>query len=397
MHSDTPRFRPPRRLLMGPGPSDAHPRVLAALSQTTVGHMDPWFLGALNDLAERLRHVYQTKNELSLAVPGTGSAGMESMFNNLVEAGDAVLVASCGYFGDRMIEMAGRAGADLTVLRVPYGRIIEPEHIAAELKKKSFKLVALVHAETSTGAWQPMEDIAKMVRAHGALLVLDTVTSLGGVPVEIDAWGVDGAYSCSQKCLCCPPGLSPVTFSPRAVEAMAKRKTKPKGWYLDMTIIRQYWGTDRLYHHTAPANMIYALIEGLMMIQEEGLPARIERHRRNGNALAAGLSALGLRNLTQGGHALPQVHCVGIPEGIEEAKARKQLLEQFGIEIGGGLGEFKGKAWRIGLMGTNSRPATVVLFLEALQKVLADHGVKFAANAGVEAAEECLKDLVTAA
>lgn len=391
MSVPVPPFQPPVRLLMGPGPSNTHPRVLKAMTAQTVGHMDPWFLATLGDLAGLLRYAFRTQNTLTLAAPGTGSAGMEAMFNNLVEPGDAVLVGSCGYFGDRMVEMARRHGADLTVLRVPYGRAIAPEQVAELLAKKQYKLVALVHAETSTGVLQPLADIAPMVKKHGALLVIDAVTSLGGVPVDLDAWGVDGVYSCSQKCLACPPGLSPVSFSSAATDRMAKRKSPPPGWYLDMNIIRQYWGTDRLYHHTAPINMTYALFEGLRMLAEETLEVRFERHRTNGAALKAGLSALGLEPLTQAGVTMPQLHCVGIPAGLDDVKTRKRLMDEHGIEVGGGLGEFKGKAWRIGLMGEVCKPENVLRLLELLEKLLGESGIKVGIRAGVSAAEASYK------
>jgi alanine-glyoxylate transaminase/serine-glyoxylate transaminase/serine-pyruvate transaminase len=371
--------------------------VLAALAQPTVGHMDPWFLSALGETATLLRGVFRTQNLLTLAVPGTGSAGMETMFNNLVEPGDAVLVAPCGYFGHRMVEMARRAQADLTVVESPYGRVVEPQRVIDELKKKDYKVVALVHAETSTGIHQPIEEIAAVARSRGTLVVADTVTSLGGVPVETDAWGLDGVFSCSQKCLCCPPGLSPVTFSDRARERIKARKTKPHGWYLDVSLLGNYWEGDRVYHHTAPVNMVYALNEGLRLVRDEGLPARWERHRRNAAALTAGLEALGLKSLTQEGFRLPQLHCIAIPEGVADVPARKRIVELFGVEIGGGLGEFKGRAWRIGLMGEVCKPSNVVLCLEALERVLGEFGVKVPRNAGVAAAEAKLKDLITAA
>jgi alanine-glyoxylate transaminase/serine-glyoxylate transaminase/serine-pyruvate transaminase len=384
-----PEWNPPRRILMGPGPSDTHPRVLAALARPTVGHLDPWFLKTMNEIAELLRQVFATRNEMTLAVSGTGSAGMETMFVNLLEPGDSVLIGVNGEFGRRMTDVARRCGAEVTTVESPFGKIIEADKVKEALKKKKFKAVALVHAETSTGVHQPMDEIAALVREHEALFVLDTVTSLGGLPVEIDKWGVDAVYSGTQKCLSCPPGLSPISFSRRATDALSWRKTRPQSWYLDMTMVKQYWGSERLYHHTAPINMLYGLLEALRIVAEEGLEARFARHKRNHGALKAGLAAMGLKYVAQEGRQLPMLNAVGIPEGVEDAKVRRQLLEEFGIEIGGGLGEFKGKAWRIGLMGETSRPQNVLLCLAGLEKALGDQGYKkFSPGAGTGAALE---------
>jgi alanine-glyoxylate transaminase/serine-glyoxylate transaminase/serine-pyruvate transaminase len=389
MAHTVPEWNPPRRILMGPGPSDTHPRVLAAMAKPTVGHLDPWFLKMMNEIAELLRQAFSTRNEMTLAVSGTGSAGMETMFVNLIEPGDSVLIGVNGVFGQRMTDVAKRCGAEVTTVDSPFGKIIEPDKVKEALKKKKYKVVALVHAETSTGVRQPMEEVSELIRDHEAIFVLDTVTSLAGLPVELDKWGVDAVYSGTQKCLSCPPGLSPISFSKKATDALSWRKTRPQSWYLDMTMVKQYWGSERLYHHTAPINMLFGLLEALRIVVEEGLEARFARHKRNHEALKAGLAALGLKYVAQEGHQLPMLNAVGIPDGVEDAKVRKQLLEEFGIEIGGGLGEFKGKAWRIGLMGEASKPQNVVLCLAALEKALSDQGYKkFSPGAGVGAALE---------
>ncbi len=379
-------LNPPRRVLMGPGPSDTHPRVLAALGAPTVGHLDPYFLQVMTDTQRMLREVFCTKNELTLAVSGTGSAGMETCVVNLVEPGDRMLVCVNGVFGARMADVAGRYGAEVTIIERPYGEVFPAEQVAEAVKKVSPKIVGIVHAETSTGAWQPVEEISKIVHDAGALFVLDTVTSLAGVPVEIDAWGIDAVYSGTQKCLSCPPGLSPVSFSPRAVEKLSNRKSKVASWYLDMNMVKNYWGQDRAYHHTAPINMNYALREALALVLEEGLPARHARHMKNHLALKAGLSAMGLSLANAEGHQLPMLNPVRIPEGIDDVSVRKQLLEEFGIEVGGGLGSMKGKVWRIGLMGETSHPRNVLLVLAALERCLTTRGAKVAPGAGVAAA-----------
>lgn len=367
---------PPTRVLLGPGPSDVHPRVLAALARPCVGHLDPAFVQLMDETQELLRRVFRTRNRLTLAMSGTGSAGMETVVVNLVEPGDSVLVAVNGVFGGRMVDVARRAGAEVHTVERPFGEVFDPAEIEAAVKLRKPKMLGIVHAETSTGAWQPVEEIARICREHDVLLALDTVTSLAGVPVEIDAWGVDAVYSGTQKCLSCPPGLAPVSFSARAEEAIAARRTKVQSWYLDLNMIRQYWGGDRVYHHTAPINMNYALREALALVVEEGLENRHARHRRNHLALAAGLDALGLEYATVPGHRLPQLNCVRIPEGVDDAAVRGRLLRDWGVEIGGGLGPLKGKAWRIGLMGHSSRLANVTLLLGALAACLHEQGRK---------------------
>jgi alanine-glyoxylate transaminase / serine-glyoxylate transaminase / serine-pyruvate transaminase len=384
-------LNPPRRILMGPGPSDVHPRVLAALGASTVGHLDPYFLQVMNETQQMLRDVFRTKNELTLAVSGTGSAGMEACVVNLIEPGDRMVVCVNGVFGGRMADVAARAGAQVTTLERAFGDVFAPEQIAEAVQRVRPKVVGIVHAETSTGAWQPLEEISKIVHDAGALLLADTVTSLGGVPVEVDRWNLDAVYSGTQKCLSCPPGLAPVTFSPRAVAAIESRKSKVASWYLDMTMVRNYWGQDRAYHHTAPINMNYGLREALALVMEEGLENRHARHKRNHLALKAGLQSLGLSYAVAEGIQLPMLNAVTIPAGVDDAKVRRQLLDEFGIEIGGGLGPMKGKTWRIGLMGETSSPRNVLLLLAALERCLTDQGFRCSAGAGVAAANECYR------
>jgi alanine-glyoxylate transaminase/serine-glyoxylate transaminase/serine-pyruvate transaminase len=373
---------------MGPGPSDTHPRVLAALGAPTVGHLDPYFLQVMNETQSMLRQVFQTQNALTLAVSGTGSAGMEACVVNLIEPGDKMLVCVNGVFGGRMADVAGRAGAQVTTIERPFGEVFPVEQVAEAVKRVKPKVVGIIHAETSTGALQPLPEVSKIVHDAGALLLADTVTSLGGTPVEVDAWQLDAVYSGTQKCLSCPPGLAPVTFSPRAVAAIDARKTKIASWYLDMTMVRNYWGHDRAYHHTAPINMNYALREALAVALEEGLPARFARHTRNHLALKAGLAALGLSYAVAEGFQLPMLNAVVIPAGVDDGKVRQQLLSEFGIEIGGGLGPMKGKTWRIGLMGETSSERNVLLLLAALERCLGDQGAKCPPGAGVAAANE---------
>lgn len=367
--ADTRNIR--KRLLMGPGPSDVHPRVLEAMARATVGHLDPQFLEILNDISEMLRAVFQTRNALTLAVSGTGSAGMETCVVNLIEPGDRMLVCVAGVFGQRMADVAERAGAQVTTIEVPWGQVFTPEQVEQALREHGpFKVVGIIHAETSTGAAQPIEPISRVVHEAGALLLVDIVTSLAGMEVDVDGWRIDACYSGTQKCLSCPPGLSPVTFSAAAEAVIASRKTKVRSWYLDMTMVRRYWGSERLYHHTAPVNMNYALHEALRIVLEEGLRPRWERHALHHRSLKAGLESLGARYLADPNHQLPMLNAVAAPPGVEEAAVRKRLLEEYDIEIGGGLGEFKGKAWRIGLMGESATAGHVEALLAALRDIL---------------------------
>jgi len=382
------QLNPSPRLLLGPGPSDAHPRVLSVMSTPLLGHLDPQFLEIMNETQEMLRQVYQTRNSLTFPVSATGMAGMETCLVNLVEPGDKVVVGVIGYFGTRMVDVAGRCGADLTVLNRPWGEVFDLDQIRDTLRRVRPKVLSLVHAETSTGALQPIDQLGKLCHEFDTLLITDCVTSLGCVPVKLDDWEIDAAFSCSQKGLSCPPGLSPVSFSERAIAALKARKTKIQSWYFDLTTIQSYWGGDRAYHHTAPITMVYAIREGLRLVLEEGLGPRFARHVRNHLALKAGLSRLGLHYIAGEGHQLPQLNAVRIPEGVDDVAGRKRLLTEFGIEIGGGLGEFKGRAWRIGLMGQNSRPNCVFQVLAALEMILRDAGVAIEPGSGIGAAEE---------
>lgn len=361
----------PQRVLLGPGPSDVPPRVLEALARPTIGHLDPVFLKVMDEIRTRLKEVFRTKSEMTLAVSGTGSAGMETVFNNLVEPGDKVLVCVNGVFGTRMTDVATRCGAAVETVEAPWGRVFEQDQVIDAIRRTKPKAVAIVHAETSTGAHQPVDRLGAAAHDAGALLLLDCVTSLGGAPVEIDGWGVDAAYSGTQKCLSCPPGLSPVTLSQRAVEKLEKRKHKVQSWYLDLSMVRQYWGSERFYHHTAPINMLYALHEALGIVLEEGLENRFKRHRESHDLLRAGLKGLGIDYVSQEGHHLPMLNAVKVPDGADDVAVRRRLLNEYGIEIGGGLGAFKGKAWRIGLMGHGSTRRNVTLLLAALREILA--------------------------
>jgi alanine-glyoxylate transaminase / serine-glyoxylate transaminase / serine-pyruvate transaminase len=381
-----PPLSPSPRLLLGPGPSDVHPRVLAALGMPLLGHLDPEFVALMDETQNLLRYAFRTENRLTMAVSGTGSAGMEAVVVNLIEPGDKMLVCVNGVFGARMVDVAERAGAQVTAIERPFGEVFDPDEVRAAVRRVGPKVVGIVHAETSTGAWQPVEEIARIAHEAGAMIALDTVTSLAGVPVEIDAWGIDAVYSGTQKCLSCPPGLAPVSFSPRAAEVIQARKTKVQSWYLDMAMIQRYWGSDRFYHHTAPISMNYALREALALVVEEGLEARHARHMANAAALKAGLAAMGLGLVTAEGHQLPQLTCVRIPDGIDDLTVRRRLLKDWGIEIGGGLGPMKGQAWRIGLMGHGSRQANVTLLLAALETCLRDLGHRLESGGALSAA-----------
>ena len=381
------QFQPPPRLLMGPGPSNVAPSVLQAMSRSLVGHLDPVFVNLMEEIKAMLRQVFLTRNEMTFPVSGTGSAGMEFCCANLIEPGDEVIIGVNGVFGTRLVDVAGRCGARVTKVEAPWGRIVEPQQIADALKKVSRpKLVAIVHAETSTGALTPVEEISKLAHDAGALVLLDTVTSLAGCPVRIDEWQVDAVYSGTQKCLSCPPGLAPVSLSPLALEAATRRKSKVQSWYLDVNLLAAYWGQDRVYHHTAPISMNYALHEALRLVLSEGLDTRWARHEQNHLALKAGLNAIGLPIASQEGNQLWQLNAVTVPDGIDEAAARKRLLAEFNIEIGAGLGPLKGKIWRVGLMGETSNKSNVKVFLSALAQILNDAGRKTNAEAALAAA-----------
>jgi len=340
------------------------------MAQPTVGHLDPWFIERMNEVQDMLRAVMRTQNRLTLPISATGSAGMETCLVNLIEPGDRCVIGVNGVFGQRMSDIVERAGGELVRVEAPWGQPIDPGDLAAALKQGPAKQVAVVHAETSTGVLTPVEDISRIAHEHGALLVVDAVTSLGGHPVLVDEWGIDACYSGTQKCLSVPPGLSPISFSDRALEALRARKTKVQSWYLDLNMICSYWGEDRVYHHTAPVNMLYALHEGLRIILAEGLEARWERHRRNHELLKAGLAELGMGLLPKAEHSLWTLNAVTLPEGVDDLAARKRMLTTYGLEVGGGLGELKGKIWRVGLMGHSSTERNVALFLAAARDVL---------------------------
>ncbi|MEE8601746.1 pyridoxal-phosphate-dependent aminotransferase family protein [Euzebya tangerina] len=361
---------PPDRILLGPGPSDVHPSVLEALGRPLLGHLDPAFLPVLDGICDQLRTVFRTSNSATLPISGTGSAGLEACMVNLIEPGDDVVVGVNGVFGGRLAEVARRAGATVSTVEREWGRIIEPEAFIEAAR--GAKVAAIVHAETSTGAHQPVAEIGAALAETNTLLVLDTVTSLAGVDVDIDGWGVDAAYSGTQKCLSVPPGLSPVTFSPKAVEALKSRSTPVQSWYLDLSLILAYVDGEggRTYHHTAPISMLYGLQAGLDHVLAEGLRARWDRHARLGSMLQDGLSEMGLPLLAQEGHRLPQLTTVGLPDGIDEAPTRRRMLDEYGIEVGGGLGQFAGKAWRIGLMGHSASERNVRLVLAAMRDLL---------------------------
>ncbi len=377
---------PPQRILMGPGPSEIHPSVLQAMASPTVGHLDPYFLKVMDEVQAMLRQVFQTTNHMTMAISGTGSAGMETCVVNLIEPGDRMVVGVNGVFGGRMADVAERVGAEVTKIERPFGEVFTPDEVAAAVKATRPKVVGIVQAETSTGAHQPLEEIAKIVHDAGALLLVDCVTSLGGLPVEIDRLSIDAAYSGSQKCLGCPPGLAPVTFGPRALEAMDARKKRVSSWYLDIGLLRNYWGNNRAYHHTAPINMNYALHQSLRLVLQEGLEARFARHQQHHLALKAGLAAMGIQYSVAPGVSLPMLNSVLIPAGADDAVVRGQLLNEFGIEIGGGLGPMKGKTWRIGLMGETAKKSNVLLFLAALEQCLNRQGIRPDPGSGVAAA-----------
>lgn len=370
MRIEYPELDPSSRLLLGPGPSMVHPRVLRAMSTPLLGHLDPEFIELMGEIQSMLQFVFEAQDALTIPVSGTGSAGMEAALCNFIEEGDEVLVCVNGYFGERIVEMAGRYRANVRRIDVPWGEIFSADQVREELGKKPAKIVAIVHAETSTGALQPLEEISKVVHEHGGLLLVDTVTSLGGLPVQMKQRDIDIAYSGSQKCLSAPPGLAPLAIRPRALEALHSRKTPVANWYLDMTLLTKYWGPERTYHHTAPISMNYALREALRLVVEEGLEPRFQRHQRNAEMLWEGLTDLDIVPYIPLSHRLPTLTTVAVPEGVKEAEVRANLLNEYNIEIAGGLGAGKGKLWRIGLMGYSSQPENVVTLLGALERIL---------------------------
>jgi alanine-glyoxylate transaminase / serine-glyoxylate transaminase / serine-pyruvate transaminase len=366
-----PAAIPPERLLLGPGPSPVHADVLDAHARPTVGHLDPWFLEVTDQIADMLRAVLRTENRLTYAVSGTGSAGMETAVVNVVEPGDTVIVGVNGVFGGRIADTAARAGAEVVTIEEPWGRIIPSERVAEALAAHpEARMVAIVHAETSTGAHQPLTEIGAMVAETDTLLLVDTVTGLGGVPLEVDAWGLDVVYSGTQKCLSVPPGLAPITFSAKAEAVIEGRTTPVRSWYLDVAAIRRYWGAERVYHHTAPINALYGLHEGLRRVLAEGLEKRWARHAEVGELFHTHLADRDLELLAQPGHRLPQLTTFAFPDGVDEAALRTRLLEEHGIEVGGGLGAFAGRAWRVGLMGEGAAHEHVDRLLFALDELL---------------------------
>lgn len=368
------KLQPPRRVLLGPGPSPVEDRILEAMSAPLLGHLDPLFLKCMDDIQEMLRYVFETDNRITIPISATGSAGMEAALVNIIEPGDEVVVCIHGVFGERMRDIIERAGGKPIVVSAEWGKAIDRGDIEAALGGSSPRALAIVHAETSTGVLQDLDGLAELVHAKGALLVVDAVTSLGGHSVAVDRNGIDVCYSGTQKCLGAPPGLAPITFSERAVERIRARRSKVQSWYLDVTMVEKYWGADRTYHHTAPISMNYALREALRIVCEEGLEARWRRHEANHRALVAGIEAMGLEMNVAAGQRLWSLNAVRVPEGVDDARVRARLLDDWDIEIGGGLGPLKGKIWRIGLMGSGSTRENVLLVLEALRRTLGAEG-----------------------
>jgi len=380
-------LNPPIRTLLGPGPSSIHPRVQMAMSAPLVGHLDPYFTSLMDDTVALLRYVFRTQNKLTFPVSGTGSAGMEAAFDNFLEPGDVAVIGVNGLFGERMVDNAQRTGATVIPVTAEWGKIIRPEDIEKALKsQKKVKLLSLVHVETSTGALQPLLDASKLAKQYEALYLVDTVTSLAGHEVAVDDWGIDICYSGTQKCISCPPGLAPFTVNQKALDTLQKRAQKVKSWYLDLALLSAYWVTGRVYHHTAPVSMIYAIHEALALIAEEGLEARVKRHLKNGAAFHAGIEAMGLKLHAEAGHRACSLTTVRVPQGVDEAKVRQGLLNEANIEIGAGLGPLRGQVWRIGLMGYASSEENVVLLLNELEKQLTKQGYRPEPGAGVAAA-----------
>ncbi len=383
-------LQPPHRILLGPGPSNVDYRVYRALSTPITGHMDPEFLKIMDSVQEKMRLVFRTSNPVTIPVSGTGSAGMEAALVNFIEPGDTVVICVGGVFAERMCDIAGRAGARLVRVENEWGTPADPARVEETLRaaKGPVKLLAVVHGETSTGVLQPLEPMARLARQYGALLVVDAVATVGGVPLEVDSVGIDVCYCASQKCLSCVPGLAPVTLSPRANDVLMERKSKVQSWYLDLSMVEKYWCRERTYHHTAPVSLIYALDEALRIVEEEGLEARWKRHAYNMQGLLAGLEALGLRPLPAPGYRMNSLAAICVPEGVDDAGVRSRLLSRYNIEIAGGLGKFRGRLWRIGLMGNSSTEANVLLLLAALETLLYEDGFIKANGKAVGAAQQ---------
>ena len=386
-------FHPPQRILMGPGPSDVSSRVLEAMSRPTIGHLDPMFVAMMDEMKELLKYAFQTKNELTMPVSAPGSAGMETCFVNLVEPGDKVIVCQNGVFGGRMKENVERCGGVAVMVQDEWGRAVDPQRLEDALKANpDTKVVAFVHAETSTGAQSDAKTLVAIAHKYGCLTIVDTVTSLGGTPVKVDEWEIDAVYSGTQKCLSCTPGLSPVTFSARAQEKIKNRKTKVQSWFMDLNLVMGYWGaaTKRAYHHTAPINALYGLHESLVMLQEEGLENSWARHQKNHLALRAGVEAMGLKFIVPVAERLPQLNAITIPEGVDDAAVRAALLNDYQLEIGAGLGVMAGKVWRVGLMGYASSPRNVLVSLGAFDDVLGRLKAPIQRGVAVAAAQKVL-------
>jgi alanine-glyoxylate transaminase/serine-glyoxylate transaminase/serine-pyruvate transaminase len=386
-------FNPPVRTLMGPGPSDVHPRVLEALSRPTIGHLDPAFIRMMDELKELLQYAFQTRNAMTMPVSAPGSAGMETCFVNLVEPGDKVVVCQNGVFGGRMKENVERCGGIAVMVEDSWGDAIDINKLEDALKAHDdARIVAMVHAETSTGAQSDVATLVKLAHQHDCLTIVDTVTSLGGTPVKVDEWGIDAIYSGSQKCLSCTPGIAPVSFNERALEKVRDRQTKVQSWFMDLNLVMGYWGegAKRAYHHTAPINALYALHEALLILNEEGLEQAWARHRKNHLALRAGLEAMGLSFIVKEPDRLPQLNAVTIPAGVDDASVRSRLLNEYNLEIGAGLGALAGKVWRIGLMGHASRAENILLCVGALESVLGDMGAEINTGVALPAMQKAL-------
>jgi len=384
-------LQPPVKVLLGPGPSSVHPRVLQALSLPVMGHLDPAFFQVMDDVCEMLRLVFHTKNSMTVPISSTGTGAMETACANIIEPGDEVLICRNGYFGIRLGDIAERCGAIVHLMDTPWGKAVDPQMLKDELKKHpGLKAVGVVHAETSTGVLSDMKELVEVIHEAGALTIVDAVTSLGGHEVKMDEWGIDVCYSATQKCLGAPPGLAPISLSEAAMDVVSKRPTKVQSFYFNLKDLEAYWNQTRAYHHTSPINMTYALREALRMMMEEGQENRINRHARVAAGLRAGAEALGLSLLAEEGHRLNPLTTVSVPEGIEDAKVRRTLLNDYDIEIGGGLGEFAGKAWRIGLMGESARERNVFALLSALETILHKEGYEVAFGASLSAAQRAI-------
>ena len=393
MESYLKEFIPPQRILMGAGPSNVHPRVLRAIGTPIVGHLDPSFLKVMDDVMEMLRIMFGTSNRMTLPISATGTAAMEAAICNVVEPGDTVIIATNGFFGARLADIASRCGAQVHTIDFPWGKPVDPSDVETEMRKHTaVKALGVIHGETSTGVLSPLTDLANLAHHHDSILIADAVTSLGGQEFKMDQWDIDVAYSASQKCLASPPGLAPISVGPRAEKLIKERKTPVQSFYLNLGNLETYWSENqtRVYHHTAPISMIYALRESLRMAMEEGIEARILRHARNAAALRAGLESLGLALFADPDHRLNPLTIVLAPEGVDEAQVRRRLLQEYSIEIAGGLGQIAGRVWRIGLMGETSREANVLLLLSALERILPGEGYEVAQGAAVASAQQVL-------